>query len=139
MKYLAGFFIFLLSVGNAHAAREWLFNDVIVEDVGIYSKVISGNSYTVMYVELSGISDQDCAPTNEHGVVHNLVSGVNFGGNMQMRYSTLLSAQAQGTPVDILVDTSSCNTNSNWNRNSGSPGLGRQMVGVVIDGGQPSP
>ncbi len=139
MKCLASIFIFLLSVGNAHAAREWLFNDVIVEDVGIYSKVISGNSYTVMYVKLSGVSDPDCAPTNDYGVVHNAVSGVNFGGNMQLRYSTLLSAQAQGTPVDILVETGSCNTNSNWNRNGDPAGLGRKMVGVVIDGGQPSP
>lgn len=55
---------------------------------------------------------------------------------MQLRYSTLLSAQAQGTPVDILIDTGVCNTNSNWNRHGSPFGLGRKMVGIVIDGGE---
>lgn len=125
-------FLFLLfSLIPCHAAKNWLYEDVLIDDVSVYSM----GSYTVMQVKLKNFpTNTNCAPANEHGLVY-MNASQQFGANWQLQYSTFLSAQAQGLPVDVLVDDAICNTDASTSYDfGGARGLGLKFYGVRLDG-----
>ncbi len=129
--YVIAFLIMSFVSPVANAAKVWLYEDVLVEDASFYT--VGGNS--IMQVKVTEHpGNTGCAPADEHGIVY-MNSSANFGANWQFVYSTILSAQAQGTPVDILVDDAVCNSSSGTYYNFGPPeGLGLKFYGVRLDG-----
>ena len=130
MRRLFLFLYLVLISGQLQAARVWLYENVYVEDVSTYTV----GSNVIMQVKLKDYpNNTGCAPADAHGVVYMNTTG-DFNANWQLQYSTFLSAQAQGLPIDVLVDDAICNTSSGW-YDFGSPaGLGFKFYGVRLDG-----
>lgn len=130
-KLIVSFLIALLLPALANADRVWMFQGVIVKDVAVYNKKSdSGTNYQLVQVKFdsSDLVDTGCAPTDQHKTVGFYASSIN--SNVQARISVLLSAQAQGIPVDLLVEESDCNEYHRWDAFGAPAGLGKLFYGV---------
>lgn len=112
---------------ESSADRVWLYEGVYVEDVSAFAD----NGFMVLLVKMKGHDTTgSCASANAGYIFSNTSS--NFSSNWQIMYSTILSAQAQGLPVDFLIDDTTCHTGSTY---AGYPnGMGMKFKGVRIDG-----
>ncbi len=125
-----GMLIGLLSVTSSVClANSWDIKGVSVEDVLVYRD----NGYNVMTVDFSSESPANtgCTPTDEHKIASTWGSNP-FGSLQQSMMSVLLSAQAQGLAVDLMVNTSNCSTGGQWDTYISPTGLGIELKGVRI-------
>ncbi|WP_290519147.1 hypothetical protein [Alcanivorax sp.] len=117
---------------SAQADRVWMFKNVIIKDVAVYNKNSgSGTSYQLVQVKFESPTpvNTGCTPTDAHSIVGHYSTG-SINSNVQARLSVLLSAQAQGIPVDLLVDENVCNEYQGWNAFGSPAGLGKIFYGV---------
>lgn len=134
MKNYRAFIVFLTFVfsANAEAARVWMFKNVIIKDVAVYNKASgSGTGYQLVQVKFDSPNpvSTDCQPTDAHSMVGYYTTG-SINSNVQARLSVLLSAQAQGIPVDLLVEDNGCNEYQGWDAFGSPAGLGKLFYGV---------
>jgi len=122
----------LLLCCKASAALEWKFKNVKIKEAAVYREVTSsGSSFFTLEITIEGHQQTGCGPTDTHGVITKTTQNA-FSSNWQMRYSTILSAQAQGLPVDILVNNSSCHTGSSWAAKGDPTGRGWELEGIRV-------
>ena len=116
----------------ASAGRVWV-DDVIIDEVGVFTEKSSGTYYQVIYVKSESLKQSQvlCSPTQSHGIVSVMSTG-DFSSVHQARYSTLLSAHAQGLKVDLLINDSDCSTSALYDKDGAPNGRGATLVGVVI-------
>ncbi|MBF1801154.1 hypothetical protein [Alloalcanivorax profundimaris] len=131
MKVVKRVFVaFLLSVSShSFADQVWLDQDLMVEDVVVYSQY----DKNVMTVRVSSNEPLSvgCAPTDTHGIFSYWTSA-DFNGAAKTRVATLLAAQAQRLPIRILVDVGNCNTYGGWSAYGEPFGLGVAFYGVRV-------
>ncbi|MFN3712211.1 MAG: hypothetical protein ACK4SX_00985 [Alcanivoracaceae bacterium] len=126
-----GLLLTLLLFSNvAAAARVWLFEDVLIESVTI--REISGTTATQIVIsDSTGTQSYSCAPTQQARVVSQWAGGTN--DFIRIIHSTAIAAHAQGLRVDVMVETNTCSTNSNWGNGPGMPaGHGLDLKGIRI-------
>lgn len=122
---------FLALSAYAEAAQVWL-EDLMVDDVSFFITPVDG--YKIIQIRFESFPSTTCASANSHNVVYIPASSV-FDANWQMVYSTFLSAQAQGLPVDVLINDAHCNMASgHYDFGSEPEGLGVRFYGVRLDG-----
>ena len=115
---------------QAQAARVWMFQGVEIENV---EAILVGSSAAVRISinDPSGTETYSCTPTQQAGVVSFWASS--FSSFMQGILSVALSALAQGSRVDIMVESSSCNDSSSWlNADGDVAGLGLEVRAIRI-------
>lgn len=132
MRGVYEIFVFLAAavfLNAAHAQGVW-HEDLIVEDVSFYIK-----DSKIIQIKFENFpNNTGCAPADAHGIVY-INTGQVFDPNWHLQYSTFLSAQAQGVPVDVYVDSAVCNTASGFYDFGPPAGLGLKFYGVRLDGG----
>ncbi|MCC1495824.1 hypothetical protein [Alcanivorax sp. 1008] len=131
-KHIISFFVVSLMAANANADKVWLFEDVLIEAVVLSD--VSGTIAAQIHMDHANQSDNNsyvCAPTSQNKIVSYWNGSAS--SLLQTFLSTAMAAQAQGLRVDIMVDTSSCNTSNNW-PNDGANGLGFYLQGIRIKG-----
>lgn len=111
--------IFLAS--HSHAlAYTWIFEDVLIETV----TAMHDGGHSIYQIKLQGnLPVTNCPPTDSTKVVSLWTESGSPADVWDTMYSTALTAQAQGLPVDIYVNEKSCNT---------SKGMGLNWRGIRI-------
>ncbi|MEC8880129.1 MAG: hypothetical protein VYC49_08275 [Pseudomonadota bacterium] len=121
--------LLFLSSSYVHAARDWAFQDVYVDDVLVYS--MSGYNVVTVKMKDVGQINTGCAQTDQHHIVSYWTTG-GLGSNVQTWVSLLLSAQAQKFPVNLLVEMNTCSTGAEWDAFGSPEGLGLKLFGVRV-------
>lgn len=114
---------------EASAGRLWLHSSLKVDEVLVYNS----NGYNMITVKVTppSVLETGCAPTDTHNIFSFWTQG-GLNGAHQSWVSLLLSAQAQDLEVDLLVDTSNCNTSTTWTAFGNPLGLGAAFYGARI-------
>lgn len=128
-KHIISFFVVSLMAANANADKVWLFEDVKISDV-VLSDVSGTISVSVYLDNVTGTQPYSCSPTQQANVVSYWNGSTS--SLLQSFLATALAAQAQDATVDIMVDTSSCNTNNNWPNGAAAAGLGFYLQGIRL-------
>ncbi|MFP1678699.1 hypothetical protein ACLD02_08365 [Alloalcanivorax sp. C16-2] len=130
MSVMKGIFVVLLLSLSSYsfADRVWLDQDLMVEDVAVYTRY----EKNVMTLKVSSSEELNlgCPPTDTHHIF-SFWTKADFNGAIRTQISTLLSAQAQQLPIRILVDIGNCNT-SGWDGYGAPLGLGVAFFGVRV-------
>lgn len=121
--------LLFLSSSYVHAARDWAFQGVYVDDVLVYN--MSGYNVVTVKMKDAGELNTGCGPTDEHHIVSYWYGG-DVTSTTQTWLSLLLSAQAQGFPINMWVDMNQCGTSAGWNAFGSPEGLGLRFFGVRI-------
>lgn len=126
--------LLLACANSATAAKEWLFQNVLIEDVIIGR--VGGYTYVQIVIDSVG-TFTGCEPTKQARIL----SYWDGGDYTYALQSSALAAQAQGLRVDILVETTDCSLHSAWLNfdEQGGPlpsGPGLLLQGIRIRGAQ---
>jgi hypothetical protein len=124
-----GIVLLNMALNPAYAAPEWAFQKVSVKDILVYYQ--DGNNVVTVQFDAPVLEDTGCAPTDTHHIVSYWNNTV-LKGTIRTWVSVLLSAQAQGLPVDLWVDMNNCSTGNQWDTFGTPAGLGLRLFGVRI-------
>lgn len=123
----------MVSVSSGASNRPWLFQNVLIEDV-IFSSANGNVALSIIMSHSNAVDGQsyNCPATDQYRVV-GIVNG-SVSGLQKALLSTALSAQAQGTPVDVMVKGGSCHNGSNWGEHASDlpVGLGMELHGIRV-------
>lgn len=106
---------------NAKAAYVWEIQGNYIEEVSVFSDNPSGTYYNVISVKLKNPISTGCAKTDSTRTLNYWLTESLVSSTVTLWLSALMSAQAQGSKVDIQTDNAVC-----------SGVYGRKLRGVRI-------